>query len=287
MDVSRPLASGTGTLETALVWRSDGRWVLAERIGYRGITGAERVVNSRLNPGELAPEYSSLIRQLNETAGLRIVDEVPTALDPACAPPRSTVSVTLVDAPRGELLRWDRCADGDLFDLTPAGAGPDPQAARIVTAAQLVRFFTLGDEDRSAYRGSVPFARIDSGETTPAAPPESRVFVSESGEVPDDFLAFWAQHAGGDIPLPEVDWDTDMVIVATTGPRTEAGHRIRVQRVLPVGTATRVELLEEVPGDFCAPASRPTHPFHIVVAPRGPVPITVSDPIERRVPCGL
>ncbi|TVP78581.1 MAG: hypothetical protein EA352_01860 [Gemmatimonadales bacterium] len=287
VDVNRPLAGGTGGVETALVWRSDGRWVLAERIRYRGEMGAERVVNSRLNPGELAPEYASLIRQLNETVGLRIVDEVPSDLDPACEPPRSTVSVTIVDALRDSVVRWDRCGDGDLFDLTPAGAGPDPQAARIVTAAQLVRFFTLGDEDRSAFRGSIPFAQIDAGETSPAAPPESLVFVSDVGEPPGEFVQFWTEHAGSEVSLPQVDWSRDMVIVASTGPRTEAGHRLRVGRVLPVGTATRVEVLEERPGDFCAPASRDTHPFHIVVAPRGPTPVTVSDPLENRVPCGL
>lgn len=287
VDVQRPLSGGIGSIETALVWQSTGRWVLVERIRYQGVQGAERVLSSRLNPGDLAPEFASLNRQLNETAGLRIVDEVPTDLDPQCSPPRSRVSVTMVDSRRGELKRWDRCANGDLFELVPTGAGPDAAATRVVTAAQLARSFTLGDRERSVFQGSIPFAEIDSGETTPATPDTSRVFLSDSGGPPADFVDFWASHAGGAAELPEVDWDVEMVLLATTGIRNEAGHRIRVRRVLPVGMATRVEVLEEIPGDFCAPATVLTYPYHLVKAPRGPEPVTVSVPLESRVPCGL
>jgi hypothetical protein len=64
-----------------------------------------------------------------------------------------------------------------------------------------------------------------------------------------------------------------MILLAAVGRREEAGHRVRARRVSAPGTATQVEIVEEVPGDFCSPAARTRYPFHIVVAPRGPLPV--------------
>jgi|GEM_PF-5299615 len=59
VQVQSAVAGGTGGLEETLAWRSDGPWVLAERISYQGQIGGETVRRPVLNPGELAPEYGS------------------------------------------------------------------------------------------------------------------------------------------------------------------------------------------------------------------------------------
>jgi hypothetical protein len=286
VDVQLPLAGESGRLDGILVWRSDGRWVLAERLSFQGREGDQTLVASRRNPGELAQEYASLITQLNETPGLRLLGEVDPSLNPSCIPPRSRVILTIADQARGEVIQWTRCADGSLFTFTPGGAGPDSGAARVVTAAQLVRFFTLGDAATSAFQGTVPFGSLDVGEDSPARPIGPQAFISQDGRIPPEWAAFWSAHAPGTGSPPEVDWDREMILLAAVGRREEAGHRVRLRRVLPVGNATQVELVEEVPGDFCSPAARVRYPFHIVVAPRGPQPVIFSDPLQERVPCG-
>jgi hypothetical protein len=286
VDVQVPLLGGAGRLDGILVWRSDGRWVLAERLSYQRREGDQTLVASRRNPGELAPEYASLVTQLNETPGLRLMDEVDPTLNPECPPPRSRVIFTIADEHRGEVIQWTRCADGSLFTFTPGGGGPDAAAARVIPAAQLVRSFTLGDDAASAFQGTVPFGSLDVGEDSPARPEGPRAFLSADGRTPPEWVAFWEAHTGTAGPAPDVDWDREMILLAAVGRRVEAGHRVRTRRVLPVGAATQVELVEEVPGDFCSPAARVRYPFHIVVAPRGPLPVLFADPVQVRVPCG-
>lgn len=286
IDVRLPLDGGGGRLDGTLVWHSDGRWALSERISHRGIEGDETTTFSRLNPGELAPEYAALIGLLNQEPGIRLRGAVDESLEPVCDPPRSLIIFTMLDTHRGEFSRWTRCVDGTLFSITPGSAGPDADAARVVTAAQLVRSFTVGDARGSVFQGSVPFGSLARSEDSPARPGGPRVFVSQSGTPPPEWEAFWAAHADATAPPPVVDWENEMVLLAATGMRTEAGHRIRVRRVLPVGASTRVESVEEVPGDFCSPAARDRWPVHAVVAPRTQQPVLFSEPVRVRVPCG-
>jgi hypothetical protein len=285
-DVEVPLAGGEGRLEGTLVWASDGRWALVERIYYGNVLGEEVTRHSRLNPGELGPEYASLVLQLNETPGLRLPGEVSQGGPASCGEGRARVTFSMVDDFRDEFASWTRCATGNLFTVTPGSAGPDAGAARIVTAVQLTRSFTVGDAERSVFEGSLPFATLDRGHTSGAREGASRVFASEGGAVPEGWNAFWEAHAGaGDAP-PVVDWSSEMVLLATGGRRDEAGHRFRVRRVLPVGAATQVEVIEEVPGDFCAPASLEQYPFHLVRAPLGSLPVGFGEVLPRRIPCG-
>jgi hypothetical protein len=162
---------GIRRLDGILVWRSDGRWILAERLSFQGREGDQTLVSSRGIPGELAQEYASLITQLNETPGLRLLGEVDPSLNPECTPPRSRVILTIADESPGR---------GDPVDplrgripLHPHSRGcrtRTPGAARVITAAQLVRFFTLGDEATSAFQGTVPFGSLDVGDDSPARP---------------------------------------------------------------------------------------------------------------------
>ncbi len=287
VQVQSAVAGGVGGLEETFSWRSEGPWVLAERISYDGQIGGETVRRPVLNPGELAPEYASLIQQLNATPGLRLFsEESPQQLNPECGALRSRVTVTLRDEVRGEEARWIRCADGTFFSTTPGSAGPDAGASRVVTAVQLSRFFTLGSDAISSYVGSLPFRTLAIGEDSPARPPGSRVFRSDDTQPPAGWLEFWGTHAGSSEQAPEVDWQRDMVVLAAVGRRLEAGDSVQVGRILPIDEGTRIEVVNRVPGDFCSPAAREGYPFHLVVAPRAEAPIQFADPIVERVPCG-
>jgi hypothetical protein len=103
---------------------------------------------------------------------------------------------------------------------------------------------------------------------------------------PGGWTAFWAEHTAGSAEPPVIDWAVDMVLVGAVGLRFEAGDSVEVRRILRVGNGTHVELVERVPGDFCAPASRVQAPFHIVVAPLSPPTILFLTPEVERVPCG-
>jgi hypothetical protein len=286
VDVEVPLAGVEGRLEGTLVWQSDGRWVLVERIYFRGMQGEEVIRRSRLNPGELAPEYRSLVEQLNESPGLRLPGEIAQGGSVVCAPGQSRVSFTMVDTFRDEVALWNRCASGNIFTITPGSAGPDAGAARVVTAAQLTRSFTVGDGERSVFEGSLPFATLDRGNDSPARESASRVFATTDGSVPEGWADFWIRHAGVGAPLPEVDWSSEMVLFATGGRRGEAGHAVAVRRVLPVGASTQIQAVESIPGDFCAPAALEQYPFHLVRAPLGPIPVSFADLLPQRIPCG-
>jgi hypothetical protein len=285
-DVEIPLAGGDGRLEGTLVWQSDGRWVLVERIYYMNRIGEEVVRRSRRNPGELSGEYGTLVTQLNETPGLRLPGEVTQGGPVACAPNQSRVTFTMVDTFREQIAQWTRCATGNLFTVTAGSGGPDAGAPRVVTAIQLTRSFTIGDAERSVFEGSLPFATLDRGPDSPARELGSRAFLSTDGSTPPDWDAFWARHQGPGSPAPEVDWTREMVILATPGRRMEAGHAVGIRRVLPVGVATQVQAVEAIPGDFCTPAALERYPYHLAVAPRGPVPVDFADLLPQRIPCG-
>ena len=295
LDVHSPLpgATGQGELHEILIWASNGPWLLTERVFYQGNLGAETRRSGKLNPGELAREYGSLIRHLNETRGRRLFGrEVPQDLDPECvgALGRTRVVFTIHDKARGEVASWTRCAEGTLFTFAPGSAKPDPGASRVVTAGQLARFFTLGEASHSTYMGTIPFASLAEGADSPARTESPRAFVSADGAPPDDFVGFWTDHAGEEAVPPQVDWGVEMVLLVAVGVRREAGSFVRVRRILPLGpaTGTRIEVTEQVPGDFCSPASASQYPFQLVVLPNANVHLPVDfTPVRvERVSCG-
>jgi hypothetical protein len=86
--------------------------------------------------------------------------------------------------------------------------------------------------------------------------------------------------------LPPVDFNVEMVLVATIGQRFEAGETVEVRRVLAIGEGTLVEVVHRIPGNFCSPVSRTHRPFHVVIVPALPLPITFADIRREEVPCG-
>jgi hypothetical protein len=283
-----PMSFAGGELQQVLNWSSSGAWQLYESVSYKGNVGDETLVRSEGSPSAYAAFYASLIAQLNETDGLKLfIPELSPDLEPECGVNRTRVVFRIRDEPRGEETQWTRCADGTMTTLAPAGAGPDADAGRVVQAATLAREYTLGSAFISAYHGSVPFGTLARGEDSPeelTGPLEFHTVLGES-TVPAGWNAFWEMNGSG--AAPEIDWSSEMVLVAAVGERREAGDSVEVRRVLPVDQGTQVKIVERVPGDFCSPAARSHFPFHVVVFPRVPLPITYADIETERVPCGV
>lgn len=279
----QPLQLGIGELRQNLTWSSSGPWQLAERISYRGILGDEQVRVSEGDPDLLAAAYAQIITQLNQTPGLELfIDDLDPLLKPACGLTRSQLIVRIRDDGRNREVAWTRCTSGELRDLSVVGAGPDLQAGRVIQAALLVKNATLGDGFVSEYEGSVPFGTLDRGENSNAPLVGPIAFVTEGG-----WPEFWEQHTSpGEVP-PAVDFEADQVIVAAVGLRTEAGDSVEVRRILRGSVGSVTHIRERIPGDFCSPAARNQIPFHIVVAPRTPLPMAFAEILVELVSCGL
>lgn len=279
--VEAPLLLGEGRLTEDLVWSSSGEWLLEEAIAYRGVEGDRAVRKSKADPAESALQYAFFIEKLNdvEAEKLFVPDLSPDTI-PECEAPQSRITFTIRDAAREESVTWIRCAFGSLANLDPEGAGPEAAAARVVNAAILARGATLGVSWNYTYLGSVPFGTLErgSGSASPLTAPVT--FIDVGG-----FTTFWARHAPGRAP-PAVDFTKDMVVVGIMGPRREAGDSVEIRRILRVADGTLTEVVERVPGDFCSPASRTHTPFHIVVAPRTPIPHRFADVQVEYPPCG-
>lgn len=294
VQVRAPLALGAGELQQGLTWNSNGAWRIRESVSYHGLLGDEDVRGSQGDPGAFASAYASLVTQVNETQGLKLfIESLSPDLDPACEAPLSSVTFRIVDDARDEDVSWTRCTTGSLVNLGVSGAGPDPDAPRVIVAATLARDFTVGHDFNSVYRGTIPFGTLSRGDDPGDALDGPRGFRSDepaSGEAPAGWLQFWNGLPEGGEP-PPVDWSHEMVMVAAVGERFEAGDSVEVRRIVTVGsgvqTSTVVEFVERVPGDFCSPAARNVRPFHVVVAPRTPGTIRFTKLATERVPCGF
>ncbi len=286
-----PVGPVQGHLEEVIIWSSNGAWRLEERIWYRGTLGDETVKLSPRGPTSFASLYASLITQVNETQGLELfIPELDPDLVPACGSTRTQVLLSITDDARGEEVRWNRCANGSLTTLTPAGAGPDLAASRVIQVAREVRTATQGEGFESTYNGSLPFSTLDRGESSGANLEEPIAFVGPGPAgarvEPAGWREFWADHTRSSTPPPPINWNDDMVIAAGAGVRFEAGDSIEIRRVLAIDEGALIEWWETIPGDFCSPASRTQIPFHIIVAPRTDPPILFADLITERKTCG-
>lgn len=272
---------GQGSLEQSLIWASSGAWTLTERVSYRQLVGDETFRRSPGDPAQFASAYAELITAVNEQEAQKLfIEALPDTLQPECGLTRTRLTFSIRDDARNQGWTWIRCAEGSLGTLSPVGAGPDAAASRLVLATLLARAATVGEKWSSTYLGTVPFGTLDRGEDSRAPLTSPVTYIDERG-----FESFWDQHAPSRA-FPEVDFTRDMVVVGIVGTRKEAGDSVEVRRILRVDQGTVIEVFERLPGEFCSPAARTHVPFHVVVAPRTPIPHRFADIRKEPVPCG-
>ncbi|MCY3807993.1 MAG: hypothetical protein OXG58_00895 [Gemmatimonadetes bacterium] len=285
-----PLGGGIGLKQQVLTWNSDGAWTLFEVIGYDDVDGDETTVRSSGLPIAFAAGHQTLLHDFNEREGTRLWELGREGRE--CGIGRSRVTFHVRDNPRDSIAEWQRCAgratslkELDEREVTE----PDDGAAGVVYLATRARDLAFGkDFDDYAYTGSLPFGTVDKGTQTEIKEQKPRLFRSPDGRsAPAEWVRIWDEHRPGS-SLPEVDWAGEMVVLATAGPRHELGDSIEVRKVLLVGEERDifVEVVQRVPGDYCAPARRDVWPYHIVVTPRREGSFSFALRVER-VPCGV
>jgi hypothetical protein len=288
LHLTSPLLVGRGELQQALTWNSTGPWTLTETISYNGRLGDENTLRSAAPPEVLAREYAIWITQVNDLQTLNLFDAqlVPhLSPPPVCGAARTKIQLLIRDTALGEDREWVRCVEGTLGSLVTEGALPDVGAARVAMAALLVResVFPPPRGFLSSYHGSYPFGTAVRGDDTPVAINSPTLIRSFEA-----WTEFWIGHTGSVAGLPPVDFNREVVVVASIGQRFEAGESVEVRRVLAVGEGTLVEVVHRIPGNFCSPVSRTHRPFHVVIIPTDqvPEPILFGDVIPEVVPCG-
>lgn len=86
-------------------------------------------------------------------------------------------------------------------------------------------------------------------------------------------------------PLPEVDFEREMMVVVAAGQHRTGGHSIRIDRAWREGAKTIIVVHEEAPGPGCIVASAITSAVDIARLPVAPEPIEFRVESEIR-DCG-
>jgi uncharacterized membrane protein len=94
------------------------------------------------------------------------------------------------------------------------------------------------------------------------------------------FTAVWAAHAGHDVPLPAVDFESRMVAAVFAGERPTPGYAIDVTGTTREGGELVVLVEERAPDPSRVAAQIVISPYHIATLPRddGPVRFNIPDP---------
>ena len=283
--VEVPLEGGIGLKQQVLTWNSDGAWTLFEVIGYDGGDGDETTVRSSGLPIAVAADYQNLVHRFYDKPGTRIWKVSRQRRE--CGVGRSRVTFHVRDNPMNEDVEWQRCAGRaiSLDSLNTKGVEPGDSAERVLQLAMWARDLALGDRFEYAYTGSLPFRTVDKGTRTEIKEEKPRLFRSPDGRsAPAEWVRIWNEHRPGS-SFPQVDWAAEMVVLATAGARHELGDSIEVRKVL-LRRDVFVDVVQRVPGDYCAPARRDVWPFHIVKTPRREGSFSFSMRVER-VTCGV
>ena len=277
-------------MRQVLTWNSEGAWNLLEEIGYDSVVGDQSLLRNRGLPYTFAANYLSLLHLINDNGGTKLWGLSDWVAD--CGIARSRVRVLIRDNMLDDQEEWARCAPAatPLRRLSTKGVEPhESGAARVIQVAMRARDFTLGaDSERYAYTGSLPFATLERGTDTGMNLTGPRLFRSGEGRAgpPQEWLDFWESHTGGGREAPEIEWGSEMAVVATLGVRHEVGDSVEVRRVLLVGNerGVKFEIVRRVPGNYCAPAHRTIRPYHIAVTPKNLATVSYGVRVER-VPC--
>lgn len=91
---------------------------------------------------------------------------------------------------------------------------------------------------------------------------ENRLFTDQQA-----FQAFWDDLHGNVEPkpaLPQIDFESEIVIAVLLGLRNSGGYAVSIERVVQQNDAVGVEVKEEIPGATCSTATVMSSPYHII-----------------------
>lgn len=151
-------------------------------------------------------------------------------------------------------------------DVTPAilrpgyGYGIDREPEFEVPARRLGRL-PIGRLDEVSY------LRFNSGLTDP---------LSHVVRSPMDWALLWrtmAQRGGPARPVPGVDFERSLVLVAASGTKATGGHSISIEQVSDAGAEILVEVERGSPGAQCGVTAALTQPADVAVVPRSDKPV--------------
>ncbi|HEX2780360.1 MAG TPA: protease complex subunit PrcB family protein [Gemmatimonadaceae bacterium] len=95
----------------------------------------------------------------------------------------------------------------------------------------------------------------------------------------------WARIAGNATPAPEapeIDFNTEMVLVAAMGTKPSGGWAIRIDRVARRGNNAWAEVTSQQPGSGCMTSAAFTAPLDVVVVQRTPGKVVFVERSEVR-----
>jgi uncharacterized membrane protein len=84
----------------------------------------------------------------------------------------------------------------------------------------------------------------------------------------EDWRALWVDHAGPEMPVPEVDFGSRMVAAVFAGERPTPGYEIEITGTGRAGRALVLAVTERSPAAGTVAAQMLVSPFHIVTLPR-------------------
>ncbi len=130
-------------------------------------------------------------------------------------------------------------------------------SALACTGARALRPAAAGDV--SAQQPVAVMREVASGTQGPAVPVEALVRTRE------ELVAVWP----GPGPVPEVDFQREMVVVIALGSRPTGGYAVRLASLLMFQDSIVVRYEELRPGPTCMTTQALTYPYYVAAVPRG------------------
>lgn len=94
----------------------------------------------------------------------------------------------------------------------------------------------------------------------------------------------WSQAQVRD-PVPPIDFEEQMVVLAALGERRTGGYRVDILRVAETETGLVVHVQVSTPGRGCMVTQALTQPYHFVAVPASDAPVDF-EVSHQRVSCG-
>ena len=139
-------------------------------------------------------------------------------------------------------------------------------AGLVIIALAGILFHVVNTEPVREPRSIVPFETVS--QRVYSGHPERASYIIDNEE---EWQGLWQKITGKIIPqpaLPEVDFESYMLLAHFMGQRMSGGYGVEFVIVLGVGEKIKVVILEISPGPDCGVTAALTASYHVVQIPR-------------------